>query len=1201
MAVVGVAEILIQPSFKGTQREIGKEMAGVQDSGSVKKAGSGLGRVISAGLKTGAVAGVAALGVALTKGFGRLQAIENAKASLAGLGHSAQSVEQIMNDASTAVKGTAFGLGEAAGAAAQMVAAGVKPGKDLSNTLTLIGDAATIAGTDFSSMSAIFGKAAASNKVQMDIINQLHDAGVPALQLIAKEMGVTAEEASTMASKGKVDFATFERAMTEGLGGAAQKSGETLQGAFANSMAAVGRFGANLMSGVYPQITEFFSGFIGWMGPLEEKAKVVGDALGVFLKQATDGIKGVSEILLKGDFSGVLSQAFGIEEDHPFVNFLFNVREGLMGTGEWIKNNRAWLEPLTVAVVVGAAAWKLYNWTTGAYTKIGQVITGILKGQTIAQWALNSALLANPIGLVVAAVVGLVAAFIYLWNTNEGFRNFFINAWEGIKNAVGVAGDFITGVFSAIGDWVTGTLGPVFQWLNESVIQPVWNAITGATESAGGVIGSVVESIGGFFTWLNDSVIQPVWSAITGAISTATDAIGSALSAVGDFLTTVFGPVFEWLYNNVIKPIWGLIQWQIDFVSNVLLFLFDLIVYTVKNVLAPAFTWLYENVIKPVWESIKTAVSVAWAVLKAIFGTLVTVVRETLALAFTWLRDSVIKPVWTAIQTTISVVWAVIKTVFMTIVNTVRNTLATVFTWLYNTIIKPVWDGIKWFINRTWTGIKVIFNAIKSFINDTLAPAFRWFYDNVIKPVWDGIKNTIKNVWENGIKPVFKSFGDFIEGTVAPAFKKGVKIIGDAWEGIKKAAGTPVHFVLETIYNQGIKGTFDKVAKAIGSDARLPGIDTSGIPHFAKGGQMKHGWKLVGEEGPELINTGPGYVYTANETKRMLAGQSQMPMGAINEGQQAHNGIGGFWSNAWGGIKSVASSVGGTLKKGLDWVRGGLAKAAEFVLNPIKDSLSGVLGSDGFSGLWSKVASNNIDGVLDWIRGKDTVEDGGPMIYDGPLGSFSKPANGRITSGFGASRGKYPHAGIDFAVGIGSAVRAMLNGVVRKTGVNAVSGRTGKGMVLDHANGLSSYYGHLNAWGKKPGDRVEAGERIASSGNTGNSTGPHLHAELWNGGKPFNFMSYLYDNGGVLPTGLRMIANASNKPEAILSNSQWKNMSTLANQAAQNMGGGSDAESMRYALHGMEIKMQTESGTVFAKLVNKGVNDLTRGKKSILS
>lgn len=986
MAVIGIAEIAVTPSFKGLQRETGKEISGLGDSAPVKKAGGRVGKVLKGAAVAGLAGGAVAIGTALSRGFGRLKSIEQAQATLTGLGHSAQSVEQIMQNTNAAVKGTAFGLGDAATVAAQLVASGIKPGQDLEKTLTLVGDSATIAGVGIDQMGSIFAKAAASNKVQMDIIGQLHDAGVPALQLIAKEMGVTAEEASTMASKGKVDFAVFERAMTQGMGGAAQESGKTLSGAFDNSLAAVGRFGANLIQDVYPQLTEFFNGFIEWMGPVEEIGKVIGEKLGTALKNMTT----------------------------------------------WVKENKDTIQsliPVIATAAGGLAAYFAITKTMAAF----KAIQAWYAATTVAQKGLNAAMKANPIGLVITAITLLVGAIVWLYQNNETARKIIDAAWNGIKNGIKAAVDWIIGAWNNVVHWLTVTLPDGFNKLKSNVTN-VWNSI---------------------------------WSKISG-----------------------------------------------------------------------------------VWDQIK-----------GVFNTIKTWVSGTLA------------AVWNGLKTTVT----------------------------------NVWDGIKAKISNVWSNVKGTFNSIKNFLYDTLGPVFRWLKDKVIDPVWNGIKTVIKNVWENNIKPVFTAIMQLLKGDFKGAFQTAKDAIDRIWKGVANVVRKPINFVIGTVYNDGIRKVFNKVAGIVGINK----LDAANqIPAFAKGGLHKGGWALVGEEGPELVNFGsPGRVYTAAETQAMLAGQAQAPEGAFDGLSAAgmltpaHAGIGGFWGNMGNGIKTVARKVGDTMKKGLDWVRGGLAKAAEWALNPLLSNLGSDLGSQGFGGMAGGLAKKAIEGAISWLKGKDSEAspDGGAMFYDGPLGSFAKPAAGPITSGFGTSRGRYPHAGIDFAVGIGSAVRSMLNGVVRKIGTNAVAGRTGKGMVLDHANGLSSYYGHLSGWGKKPGDKVSAGERIASSGNTGRTTGPHLHAELWNGGKPFNFMSYLYDSGGVLPTGLRMIANASNKPEAILSNTQWKNMSTLANQAAQSMNSGTDAEAMRYALHGMEIKMQTESGTVFAKLVNKGVNDLTRGKKSILS
>lgn len=251
-----------------------------------KKAGVSMSTAMSSALKTGtkvAFAGAATVaGTALYKGFGRLKAIDEARAKLTGLGHSASTVQTIMDNALESVRGTAFGLDSAATVAASAVASNIKPGQDLTRTLKLVADAATIAGTDMGSMGAIFGKVAASNKVQMDVINQLHDRGVPALQLLAKQLGVTAEEASKMASKGKINFATFQAAMEKGLGGAALKSGETFSGSLANLNAALGRIGANVLSGIFPKLTDEMGDATEALGKLEPKAKEVGERIAEF-------------------------------------------------------------------------------------------------------------------------------------------------------------------------------------------------------------------------------------------------------------------------------------------------------------------------------------------------------------------------------------------------------------------------------------------------------------------------------------------------------------------------------------------------------------------------------------------------------------------------------------------------------------------------------------------------------------------------------------------------------------------------------------------------------------------------------------------------------------------------------------------------------------------------------------------------------
>jgi murein DD-endopeptidase MepM/ murein hydrolase activator NlpD len=109
---------------------------------------------------------------------------------------------------------------------------------------------------------------------------------------------------------------------------------------------------------------------------------------------------------------------------------------------------------------------------------------------------------------------------------------------------------------------------------------------------------------------------------------------------------------------------------------------------------------------------------------------------------------------------------------------------------------------------------------------------------------------------------------------------------------------------------------------------------------------------------------------------------------------------------------------------------------------------------------------------------------------------FVMPTKGIFTSGFGYRWGVL-HAGIDLANSIGTPIRAVSDGVVIDAGPTAGYGMWVK---LRHADGTVTLYGHVNTTMVSVGERVMAGDQIATMGNRGNSTGPHLHFEVLLGG-----------------------------------------------------------------------------------------------------
>ncbi|MGO4205186.1 tape measure protein [Rhodococcus sp. TAF43] len=398
-------------AFKDIQTQ-----AGVAGQGMGSKMAAGLGNTLKAGALGVAAAAGATAGVAFAKGFQRLSAIDGAQGKLRGLGHDAGTVQTIMDNALASVKGTAFGLGDAAGIAAGSVAAGIKPGQDLERTLKLVGDAAAIAGTDLGSMGAIFNKVAASNKIQGDVIAQLSDAGIPVIQMLGKELGKSSEEVVKLASDGKINFETFQKAMEKGLGGAALESGNTVSGAFKNMNAALGRLGAEALKPTFARLGGGIGGVtsaIDLAAPkVSELAKALDDkvfAQGV--PKLTDAWKELSKSdlaqgslhslvtiggNLKDTFEGVVPPAKRIAEELGRASAAIGVSgwQTLLATAEALSSvaasvlvpaleTVAGLMESNTGIVTGlVAAWLAFKTIPGLISRTGAPLS-TLNGQAV--------------------------------------------------------------------------------------------------------------------------------------------------------------------------------------------------------------------------------------------------------------------------------------------------------------------------------------------------------------------------------------------------------------------------------------------------------------------------------------------------------------------------------------------------------------------------------------------------------------------------------------------------------------------------------------------------------------------------------------------------------------------------------------------------------------------------------------------------
>ena len=433
-ALAGVDEDFQEPRQNANQ-------AAESIASDFESAGSRARRALSGAAKfmAGAIAGVAAAataaasavaGVSLTRGFSRLADIEDAEAKLRGLGHTGDSVRQIMDDAMEAVSGTIFGFNEMAGVAANIVGAGIQPGREPARTLKAIADASQIGGEGLTEMGDIIGQVAVAGRASMDEINRMQARGIPILSWLAEQMGVTAEEARKMVSAGEVSFRDFRQAIEDNIGGAALEAADTTRGAWDNMVFTFTRTGAALLSGVFPTFKEVFNGIAAAMAPVEQLANQVGRALGAALDAFRSG-KGLQGAI----------DAFRESLDPEVFNSATSAIRDMVSNGfQFLRDNAADIaETLINTFAAGRDA------VLGAISNIGERLPELVPQ-------------------LVSALVGLVKNLVNTLKTNiplilNAAKDLIVGLAEGIVNSKDIVFDAIEDIIDSIADFIEDPAG----------------------------------------------------------------------------------------------------------------------------------------------------------------------------------------------------------------------------------------------------------------------------------------------------------------------------------------------------------------------------------------------------------------------------------------------------------------------------------------------------------------------------------------------------------------------------------------------------------------------------------------------------------------------------------------------------------------------------------------------------------------------
>lgn len=579
---------------------------------------AGVGRSAAIGGAIGAVLGgainstlSAAMGLVkstLGAGLDRALNIEDAKAKLTGLGHSAEGVATIMDDALASVKGTAFGMGDAASVAASAVASGVKPGQDLQRTLKLVGDTATITGGSMGELGSVFNKVAASNKLQMDSVNQLQDRGFPILQMLSEHLGVTAEEASKMASEGKVDFETFQAAIEGSLGAAgtaAQASGTTVRGALANMKAALGRSGANIFTPLLGSMRDSLSGITGlidtYVAPLGTK---IGEGLAAVIPRAQAGLAGLAALFTSGDYTPDLRTAFGLEEDSGVVSALLAMRDAVAGV---LPQIGAAFAPLgQVFAALGPSLAQIIPTVlevATAFSPLSLVVQSVLPVLPQLAGAFTTALSAilgavQPILPVVAQLAGTLAGTL-----GQAIAQLAPVVAQLAQTFGGVLAQAITTlapILAQVGQVVASLLPPLLQLAGTvltalaSAFAQILPALLPLVDVLGGVLLTIVQTLAPIITQLAGILAQllpPIIALVAPIVELVATALTPLIAIFGDLIGAILPPLLD-LLMAVIAPVAELAGQLASALAPVLQLVANLISGALAPILSTLIGWL---------------------------------------------------------------------------------------------------------------------------------------------------------------------------------------------------------------------------------------------------------------------------------------------------------------------------------------------------------------------------------------------------------------------------------------------------------------------------------------------------------------------------------------------------------------------------------------------------------------------------------
>lgn len=735
---------------------------------------------------------------------------------------------------------------------------------------------------------------------------------------------------------------------------------------------------------------------------------------------------------------------------------------------------------------------------------------------------------------------GIKAFFTFLWNAIKASAIF---SWNAIKTAVMfvVRGfvNSIRSIFNGLKSFFTAVWNGIknvslFVW--RAIKNGVLAAIRGLNTGVRSIIGTLRSWIVAAWNYIKNKVValaRAIWTGVRTAFNNLSFAVRKIISTLRSWV------IKAWTYirNKVValaRSIWTNVRKAFTALWTATRKIFT----TLKNWVVKTWTYIKNKVIalaRSLWTNVRKAFSALWSATKKIFSTL----RTWLVKTWNYIRNKVValaRSLWNGVRKIFNALWSFTNKLF----NKLKNWLINTWKIIRNKVVnwaRSLWSGVKKTFNSLWSGTKGIFTKVRNWLTNTWKGIKNSVVDTV-KKLWGSVKGTF-NTMNNGLKNIIGKIKGHINGMVK-SVKKGLNklIEGVNWVGnklgmgkqmikpLKLSTGTgkanPSRYVSNGKINQDTmavvgdkgrgngRGGFrnETITYPNGKQIITPGTDTmaylpkgstvesgaqtqANYPAFAKGTLSK-----IGQGATDML--GRAHKKGQEVTGDVINGGKAAAGKAYDKGKAAVT-TGAKKVKGWAGTAAkTASKWIGDIE---DWFEkpGKLVNKVFKAFGVGPGKVPGEIPSKIVKGSYGKLKKGAIDTIQGWFD-----EQGG----EGGWVDISKGINFPFSPSGRAPGYPFagPHMGVDLNYRYDKLYSTHSGTATAKKGWN---GGFGNSMWIDAANATRIIYGHMSKMAFSGSKKVHPGSYLGVSGNTGRSSGPHLHYEMQKNGKPINPMPFL--------------------------------------------------------------------------------------------